>query len=331
MADWPEKIAAIAARTATRDIRLLAGIPSWVLILAEALRQTAAKAGRDVPHLRALWPQFECFVHGGVPIAPYLDELRAALGPGVTFHEVYPASEGFIAVQDAEPEAGLRLLTDAGIFYEFLPLERYDESALDTLGAHALTLAEVEAGRDYVLLMTTPAGLCRYVIGDVVRFVSTAPPRLVYAGRTKLQLSAFGEHVIEKELTDALTAVARQHSFSIAQFHVAPLFVDAQAGRARGAHEWWLAFAGNAPTASDTALAAELDAALRRSNDDYDAKRQGGGLEPPQVRRVPPNIFEQWLRARGKWGGQNKFPRCRSDREVADELARLSHAPSERA
>ena len=148
----------------------------------------------------------------GVPIAPFADELHAALGPGVNFHEVYPASEGFIAVQDAASGLGLRLLTDHGIYYEFLPLQEFDASKSAQPGDKAVPLADVKVGLDYVLVMTTPAGLTRYVIGDIVRFVSLEPPRLVYAGRTSLQLSAFGEHVIEKELTDALTEVCQRHN-----------------------------------------------------------------------------------------------------------------------
>jgi hypothetical protein len=337
MGDWPAKLEAIAARTLERDITLLAGIPSWILILAETLRARAERSGgggrRARPeNLRALWPQLECLVHGGVPIGPYVEELRAALGPGVTFHEVYPASEGFIATQDADAAQGLRLMTDVGLFFEFLPMSDFDETRLAELGPRAVPLDGVRAGVDYALLLTTPAGLRRYVIGDVVRFVSTDLPRLVYVGRTKLQLSAFGEHVIEKEVTDALLASARRHGFGVAQFHVAPLFADAEAGRARGRHEWWLELKNlsSAPggrvgeDGGAAMLAAELDAELMRLNDDYEAKRKGGGLEPPLVRLVAAGTFERWLRAKGKWGGQNKMPRCRSDRAIADELAAIA-------
>jgi hypothetical protein len=325
MSDWPAKIAAITARTAPLDISLLAGIPSWVLILAESLRQSGARGQTNAAHLQAVWPNLECFIHGGVPLAPFADELRAALGPTVNFHEVYPASEAFIATQDADAQAGLRLMTDAGIYYEFLPLADYDEGNLAALGRKAVPLAGVKTGVDYAILLTTPAGLARYVIGDVVRFISTEPPRLVYVGRTKLQLSAFGEHVIEKELTDALTAVCRRHGWSIVNFHVAPLFVNSTVGQTRGRHEWWIELKpGTDKNPSGPQLAAELDVELQRLNDDYEAKRLGGGLESPLVRLVMPGVFEHWLRFRGKWGGQNKTPRCRSDRLVADELAEVT-------
>lgn len=321
--DWPKKIKAIAERTAGRDLRLIAGIPSWVLIMAAAVREEAGKSGRYPANLRSVWPNLECFIHGGVPIAPFVDELKGTLGGEVNFHEVYPASEGFIATQDADAGLGLRLMTDVGLFFEFLPLADYDESRLAELGEKAVPLEGVKAGVDYALLLTTPAGLMRYVIGDVVRFVSTDVPRLVYAGRTKLQLSAFGEHVIEKELTDALTAVSQRHGWTVSNFHVAPLFVDKTAGRNRGSHEWWIEFKQLPEGEATGLLQRELDAELIRLNDDYDAKRNGRGLEPPVIRLAPPGTFERWMRANGKWGGQSKMPRCRSDRDIADRLAEL--------
>ncbi len=327
MADWPAKIAAIARRCADRDIRAQAGIPSWVLILASAVLDEHARrhGGRRPRTLREAWPRFECLTHGGVPIGPFAEELREVCGPGVNFHEVYPASEGFIAAQDAEPEAGLRLMADAGIRYEFLPFANYDESRLSSLGSRTVPLEGVRTGVDYVLVMSTPAGLTRYVIGDVVRFISTEPPRLVYAGRTRLQLSAFGEHVIEKELTDALTAVCRARGWHVVNFHVAPIFANPLVGQKRGCHEWWIELrAGSEVNPTGPVMEPLLDAELQRLNDDYEAKRKGGGLLPPVVRLVMPGVFEQWQRARGKWGGQSKMPRCRSDRQVADELAKFA-------
>jgi hypothetical protein len=326
MIDWPKKIQAIVARTRPLDITLLAGIPSWILILAEALRAQAGGA----QNLQAIWPNLECLVHGGVPLGPFENELRAALGPAVNFHEVYPASEGFIAAQDADSAAGLRLLADAGLFFEFLPLSKFDENRLTILGLQAVPLEGVKPGVDYVLLLTTPAGLCRYIVGDVVRFISTEPPRLIYIGRTKLQLSAFGEHVLEKELTDALLAVCHRHGWTIINFHVAPIFANAATGRKRGQHEWWVELkVPTIETPTGPVMAPELDAELKRLNDDYEAKRKGGGLDPPVVRLVMPGVFEHWMRSASKWGGQNKMPRCRSDREIADPLAEITRFHTE--
>ncbi len=321
MTDWPAKLEAIVQRTLHADITLVGGIPSWLLVLASTLRTHVARtAGRPPATLKELWPNLECLVHGGVPVGPFADELRATYGEGVNLHEVYPASEGFIAAQDAEPEAGLRLITDRGLFFEFLPLEDYDEANLDFCDARAVPLEDVRAGVDYVLLLTTPAGLVRYVLGDVVRFISTEPPRLVYVGRTKLQLSAFGEHVIERELSDTLASVCRRHGVTPVNFHVAPLFPDPARGRPLGRHEWWIELRqAVAPAAAG--FAADLDRELTALNDDYAAKRTGRGLEVPLVHFVRPGLFEEWLKSAGKWGGQSKMPRCRSDRRIAGELA----------
>ena len=325
MSDWPAKIQAIVERTLHRDITLIAGIPNWILILAAAVRSQAGGIGTPAPPLKTIWPHLECLIHGGIPITPFAGELRAALGTKVNFHEVYPASEGFIAAQDADASAGLRLMTGAGLYYEFLPMTAFDEQNLAGLGTRPVPLEGVETGVDYALLLTTPAGLFRYVLGDVVRFVSTDVPRLIYVGRTSLQLSAFGEHVIEKELTDTLTLVCQRHGWSIANFHVAPVFASTLTGQMRGCHEWWIELkTPTVETPTANVIGPELDIELMRRSDDYAAKRKGRGLETPAVRLVMPGVFEQWMKKNGRWGGQHKMPRCRSDRQVADQLAELA-------
>ena len=326
MADWQEKIDAIVARTSRLDITMLAGIPNWVLVLAAALREASANGQQRLGNLQGLWPNLECFVHGGVPVGPFRDELRAALGPTVTFHEVYLASEGFIAAQDGVPSTGLRLMAEAGLFFEFLPMTDFDESRLEHLGRKAVSLADVQPGVDYALVLTTPAGLARYVLGDVVRFVSVAPPRLHYVGRTKLQLNAFGERVIEKEITDALIAVCERHGWTIVNFHVAPLTMSTNTGLLRGRHEWWIELKpGTVTTPTGPQMAAALDTGLRQHNPDYETKRKAGSMDAPIVRLVMPGVFEHWLRYQNKWGGQHKTPRCRSDRVIADELAQITN------
>lgn len=324
MDNWPAKIEAIAEHTLACDITLIAGIPSWLIILAQAVLAKASHGKIRPAHLKAVWPNLECIVHGGVPLAPFADELKALAGPGVTFHEVFPASEGFIAAQDADASAGLRLLTDVGIFYEFIPMKDFSEDRLGGMGMRAIPLAEVRTGVDYAVVITTPAGLCRYVLGDVVRFTSVEPYRLLYVGRTRLQLSAFGEHVIEKELTDALLTVCQRHGWTIANFHVAPWFSES-GSEDRGRHEWWIELrTPTKTTPTGPIIATELDAELQRLNADYAAKRQEEGIEAPIVRLVMPGLFEQWMKAAGKWGGQGKMPRCRSDRHIADELATIA-------
>lgn len=325
LTDWPAKLQAIAERTLRCDITLIAGIPNWVLPLADAVRARAARGKASALHLKALWPNLECLVHGGAPVAPFANELRAALGTEVNFHEVYPAAEGFIAAQDADTIGGLRLMTAAGLHFEFLPMTVFDEPSLANLGPSAVPLEGVKTGVNYALLLTTPAGLCRYLIGDVVRFKSTDVPRLVYVGRTSLQLCAFGEQVIEQEVTEALLAVCQRHGWTIVSFHVAPVFANTLTGQLRGCHEWWIELkVPTVETPTANVISPELDAELRRRNDNYEAKRAGRSLEPPTVRLVMPGVFEQWMKQNGRWGGQHKMPRCRSDRLVADQLAELS-------
>lgn len=323
MPDWAAKVEAITERTYNMDISLVAGMPSWVLVLAESLRARGQREFARQLTLREIWPHLECFVHGGVPISPFFDELRAVLGPGVNFHEVYPATEAFIAAQDAGHAEGLRLMADSGVFFEFLPMADFDERRLHLLGPKAVPIAGVATGVDYALILTTPSGLARYVLGDVVRFTSTQPPRITYIGRTKLQLSAFGEHVVEKEITDALRALCGRNAWTIVNFHVAPIFAPPGTGMTRllGRHEWWVELrAGTAITPTGPIMAPELDTELRRLNKDYDAKRRSGAIEAPFVRLVMPGVFAQWMRHHGKWGGQHKMPHCRSDRVIADEL-----------
>jgi hypothetical protein len=322
MTDWHEKIAAVTERTARVDISLVAGMPAWVLMLAESLRVCTTHGKARVLHLQGIWPNFECYVHSGAPITPFHDDLRNLLGPTVNFHEVYAASEAMIAAQDAEAASGLRLMADAGVFFEFLPMTDYDEGRLVAASTRTVPLAGVRTGVNYALLITTPGGLARYLIGDVVRFISTQPARLIYVGRTKLQLNAFGERVVEKEITDALVAVCRHHGWTVVNFHVAPItHSPGTTNKAHGRHEWWVELKpGTLTTPTGPVMAAELDAELRRVNADYSAKRACGTLEPPYVRLVMPGVFEHWLRYRGKWGGEHKMPRCRSDRLIADEL-----------
>ncbi|MBX3751684.1 MAG: GH3 auxin-responsive promoter family protein [Opitutaceae bacterium] len=331
LTDWSAKLDAIARRCRGRDITLLAGSPNWLLGFAEHLG-SGRDGGPKVPHLRALWPNLECVLHTGVPLDPYAAELAQACGPGVRFHEVYGASEGLIAVQDRAGTQGLRLLADGGLFFEFLPLADYDEERLAELGSKVVPLAGVERDRDYVILLTTPAGLTRYVLGDVVRFVSTTPPRLIYVGRTQLQLNAFGERLIEKEITDALVGVCREHAWSIFNFHVAPHRMHSITGQTRGRHEWWIELrAGTAITPRGPLLEDQLDEKLLQLNAHYAARRKAGTLLPPVVRLVMPGTFESWMRRRGKWGGHAKMPRCRSDRDIADELAQLTRFRPETA
>jgi hypothetical protein len=321
IADWQEKIAAITERTSRVDISLLAGMPPWVLILAESIRASTIHGKARVLHLQGIWPNLECYVHSGMPIGPFQEDLRAALGPTVNFHEVYPSCEAFIAAQDSVAGAGLRLMADAGVFFEFVPMTDIEDGRLVAAGARAVPITGIQTGINYALVLTTPAGLTRYLVGDIVRFVSTEPPRLVYVGKTRLRLNAFGEHVVEKDITDALLSVCRRNSWTIVNFHVAPMHSSTTTGRTRGRHEWWIELKpGTLTTPTGPVMAGELDAELCKLNKAYAEKRDLGLLEAPFVRLVMPGVFEHWMRFSGQWGGQHKMPRCRSDRVIAEEL-----------
>ncbi len=329
IADMREGLAkfdAIAARAATQDITLLAGLPHWVLQFAEALRLTTRLPDGQLQNLQNLWPNLECLLHAGTPLPKYQRELRDVLGSAVRFHEVYPACEAFVAAQDGAPGAGLRVLAQNGVFYELLPAADYDETRLDQLGPKAVPLTEGKVGQDYVLLVTTPGGLARYVLGDVVRLTSTEPPRISYVGRTNLQLAAFGERVTEREISEALLNVCAKNEWSLVNFHVAPRFTPLLTGGIRAGHEWWVELRpGTRLTPIGPQLGAEIDMELQRLNPDYASRRKEGTIIVPTVRLVMPGVFEHWLRYRGQWGAQNKMPHCRSDRLIADELTQVTN------
>jgi hypothetical protein len=324
---WDAQVDAIAERTRSCDITLIAGLPNCVTQFSRVLRTKFGHSGRRAASLQMQWPNLRCLAHSGTSIAPYAVELRRTLGPTITFHEIYAAAECVIAAQDGEPGQGLRVLADKDIFFEFLTLSEFDDARLEHLGPKAVPIAEVKTGIDYVLLVTTPGGLVRYVLGDVVRFTSVTPPRLIHVGGTQLRLNAFGENVSEKDATDALASLCQRRDWTLVNFHVAPLFTrNERTGHQRGSHEWWVELKpGTTATPTGPQMATELDAELQRTNPTYRAKRAAGTVESPTGRLVMPGVFEHWLRFHQKWGGQHKMPRCRSDRIVADELAHVTN------
>ncbi len=321
--DGPDKINAIADHMLSRDVTLIGGMPAATRLLADAVRTRSTRGKARITSLQGLWPNLECFLHTGAPLGLLGDELHALLGSHVSFQEVYAAAEGWFAVQDGEPAAGLRLLTDAGIFFEFLPMRDYDDELPAHLGRICVPLAEVKIGVDYALVITTPAGLCRYVVGDIVRFVSLEVPRLQFVGRTRLQLSLFGEYVSERELTESLFEVCARHSWVPVNFHVSPLMKET-IPVPRGGHEWWVELRpGTVQTPTGPRLAMDLDEALSRRNRDYAQRRATASIEPPMVRLVMPGIFEQWAAEYRPLSGGN-FPCCRPDRLISDQLTAIT-------
>ncbi len=306
--NWAEKIERLAPASLSADIRSISGTPSWLLLFLERLREVA---GSDDPRLAALYPNLELLIHGGVGFAPYRARFARLLEGGhAETREVYPASEGFIALADCGPDDGLRLQVDTGLFYEFIPVE-----ALSADRPLRLWLADVEIGRDYALAVTTCAGLWSYLIGDTVRFVGLDPPRIVVTGRTSYTLSAFGEHLIGEEIEDAVGTAARAIGRDVTDFTVGALVPGAEANQASGGHLYIVEFEGEPPGEADLAVfAASLDARLAALNEDYALHRAGDfGMAPPRILVFSPGAFAAWMQSRGKLGGQNKVPRVITD------------------
>jgi len=330
MDHWPTKIDAIVDRCISQDVRGISGMASWSLVLMEKVLAKARAADASIRCLRDVWPNFTFFIHGGVRYAPFDRRVREAWSgtpEGDVPHrlEVYPASEGFIAMQDTAGDPGLRLSSDIGIFFEFVPLEEMGSPNRRAFAAH-----EVEPGVRYVVCMTTCAGLWRYIIGDVVEFdtvprvglgARSGPARVRIVGRHKHFVNAFGENLIVEEIERAVVAAADATGAMLGEFTAAPVYPE---GGRRAGLELILEWPGGVETAR---FAQEFDRVLRAINVDYDTKRTGDlGMGPATVTPVFPGTFHRWMESRGRLGGQNKCPRCANHREYADGVVAMAHA-----
>jgi hypothetical protein len=308
--DWEVKIQRVAEKLATADVRFITGMPSWVKVLIERICEIRGLATDGC--LGTIWPNLQLFVHGGVNFGPYrpaFDRLAGDLP--LEYLEVYPASEGFVAIQDRADEPGMEVMTDNGLFYEFVPLELWGQD-----NPPRLTIEQVERDVPYCVVLSSNAGLWGYDIGDVVRFVSLRPPRVVFAGRNRQFINAFGENIIGEQVSQAVAAAARATGAEVTAFTAGPRY--AEPGRP-GAHEYVVEFAR--PPADEAAFADTIDATLQEVNVDYSVKRRGGlGMTTVEVRPVPAGTFYQWMARRGKLGGQHKVPLCANDRRYLDEL-----------
>ncbi len=311
--DWEEKIARMAPLSLERPIRGLSGAPGWLLVLFERLASLRPHtAGRVVD----LYPDLELIIHGGVSFAPYKARFDALLeGSKVRTREVYAASEGYVAIADRGPGEGMRLVADNGMFFEFVPVDEIGKT-----NPTRLWVGDVEPGVDYAIALTTCAGLWSYLIGDVVRFVDTRPPRLLIVGRTSYMLSSFGEHLTGELVETCALAAARQNGLDIAEFAVGTQFGQ---GRGEwGRHAYVVEFVGSVPdTAKLQAFRDALDRELASRNEDYEERRKvPTGLKEPVIEPMPPGGFAAWLKSRGRLGGQNKVPRVIGDQTVLQGL-----------
>ncbi len=305
--DWEQKIEAIIEETLPEDMRLISGIPSWAQMYFERLQ---AKTGKTISEI---FPNFSLFVFGGVNYEPYRKKFEEMIGKKVDSLELYPASEGFIAFQDRQDEKGLLLLLDYGIFYEFIPADEFNDET-----PTRISLEEVKMGINYVLILNTNAGLWGYNIGDTVAFTSLKPYRIIVTGRIKHFTSAFGEHVIAKEVEEAIRLAMQQCTeVELSEFTVAP---QTEPTEGLPYHEWLIEFATEA---KDVGLFAKLvDDNLKAQNSYYKDLVEGKVLRQLQITSLPKSSFHNYMKSQGKLGGQNKIPRLANDRKIADFLAK---------
>ncbi|MCD0454108.1 GH3 auxin-responsive promoter family protein [Chryseobacterium sp. LC2016-27] len=304
MEDWEAKVDKIVEETEKENMTLISGIPPWLIMYFEKLIE---KNGKKI---RQIFPNLQLIVTGGVNYEPYREKMEELLGGKVDIVQTFPASEGFFAFQDDYTKEGLLLLTDHGIFYEFIPLEQYGKP-----DAQRLTLKDIELNKDYALILTTNSGLWAYSIGDVVRFIDKDPHRILVSGRTKHFTSAFGEHVIAFEVEEAMKATVEKFPAQITEFHLAPE-VNPEEGLPY--HEWFIEFEKE-PENLDV-FKNELDDQLRKRNTYYDDLISGNILQKLHISKLQKNAFQEYAKSQGKLGGQNKIPRLANDRKIADLL-----------
>ncbi|MFG0283429.1 MAG: GH3 auxin-responsive promoter family protein [Phycisphaerales bacterium JB039] len=333
LSHWPTKIDRMARVTMGQDIRMINGMPSWCVALMERILEIAREQGAGARRMRDIWPNLMMFVHGGVKYAPFEPRIRqlfsgAADGDDIPHRlELYPASEGFIALQDEAHDPGLRLLTDIGNFFEFVPLEE-----VDAPDAAAFACDEVEKGQRYVVVMSTCAGLFRYLIGDVVEFdtvcdrldgrAGDGPCRLRIVGRHRHFINAFGENLIVENIEEAVAAASRQSGLIVGEFTAAPVYPGN--GRRAGLE---ILVEMPAPPGPEQigAFGRAADEMLQRVCHDYEVKRTGDlGMAPPTITVVPMGTFHRWMESRGKLGGQHKAPRCANGRETLEAVAAIA-------
>ena len=306
--DWETKVDAIVKETYNEDMRVISGIPSWVQMYFEKLQQKEGKKIGDI------FKNFNLFIYGGVNYEPYRTKFESLIGRKVDSIELFPASEGFFAYQDSQKEKGMLLLLNSGIFYEFIKADEFF-----TESPRRYTIGEVELGINYVLIISTNAGLWAYNIGDTVQFTSLNPYRVIVSGRIKHYISAFGEHVIGKEVEAALQEAMEGTNVSVNEFTVAP---QINPGDGLPYHEWLIEFGTEPEDIAGFEL--KIDAAMRKQNVYYDDLISGNVLRTAVITKVPKNGFQDYMKSIGKLGGQNKLPRLSNDRAIADSVKKDS-------
>jgi len=310
MDKWEHKIEKMADVTKDENVTNISGVPSWTLLL---LKRILEKTGKN--NILEVWPNLELFTHGGVSFVPYKEQFKKIIPSAkMNYLETYNASEGFFGIQDRNNADDMLLMLDYGVYYEFIPSSDFDNETPKTL-----TLEEVEIGENYALVITTNAGLWRYKIGDTVRFTSKYPYRIKITGRTKNFINAFGEELIVDNAEKAISIACDKTNALIKEFTAAPIFFS---DKNSGGHEWLIEFEKE-PSCINY-FTEVLDNALKSINSDYEAKRyQDMVLRKPLVKSVPDNTFYNWLKLKGKLGGQHKVPRLYNDRRYIDDILKM--------
>jgi len=312
MSEWESKMEAIISETLNEKVTSLAGIPSWMLVLLQNVLNR--KKGFN---LSDIWPNIEVYFHGGVNFNPYKSQFENLLkGKQIQFYEIYNASEGFFAIQDQNKSSDLLLMLDYGIFYEFIPMNLFNNSILD-----AIPIWEVKTEVNYALVITTNAGLWRYLIGDTIKFTSLNPYRIKITGRTKHFINVFGEELIIENAEEAISMAANKFNVSIVNYTVGPVFMEK---KSKGSHQWLIEFEKKPKNIESFSLF--LDEKLKELNSDYEAKRyKNMTLKSPVVTVIKKGVFYDWLSINNKLGGQNKIPRLSNSRNYINSLLKLNN------
>ena len=311
MSEWETKIKAIIEESKNENVTSFAGVPSWMLVLMNKVLENTGKS-----NLMEIWPNLEVYFHGGVSFEPYREQYKKILpSNNFKYYEIYNASEGFFAIQDLNNSSDLLLMLDYGIFYEFIPM-----TVFGTADEKALSLSEVELNTNYAILITTNAGLWRYLVGDTIRFTSLNPYRIRVTGRTKHHINVFGEELMVENTDQAISKTCQITNTEVVDYTVAPIFME---GKEKGAHEWMIEFKNKPENLQD--FQKTLDETLQSLNSDYEAKRYNNmTLNPLVINVARANLFYDWLKEQDKLGGQHKIPRLSNSRDYLEQLKKMA-------
>ncbi len=305
MENWEEKIEKMAKASLQEDVKIIAGVPSWMLVLLNKILEVAE--GKTI---NEIWPNLELYMHGGVNFEPYRNQFDSLINSTkLNYYQTYNASEGFFSLQNENKADDMLLMLDYGIFYEFIPLDKFDGTNSNTI-----ELEQVELDKNYALVISTNGGLWRYLVGDTIKFTSLYPFKIKVTGRTKHFINAFGEELIIENTDIAIGEACKQTNAGFKEYTVAPKYLQ---GKEKGAHEWVIEFTKEPENIAQ--FISILDEKLMELNSDYEAKRNMI-LQSPIVHIAEENTFRNWLQAKGKLGGQNKIPRLSNNREFIEEI-----------